>query len=246
MRVTVLLILMFLLTLPAWAENIVTRTRITDSLPTNVLGTSIDSPPTIQVIRSKRGADYFIKKYYHFNNLSIRAKLYKLKKQFKSIDFSKYMVIAVLSQPMDNYKVKIKNIKLEDDVILVSATYKHELINYSIPPKKSIFYTMAVVKKMFQPVLLESKQIKVKSRAKENTKVTVTGRLMRYNHTAYQLVPVRIQRGKKNTYYIKGSNHDELSQYVGKVITLAGTVSHETDSPYEFHLLVDKLVRAHD
>ncbi len=231
---------------PAFAANIKVKTRISDQIPTNVLGTSLTAPPNVQVIRSQRGVDHFLSKYRSFNNRPSYSKIKKLEKQLNAVNFEKYMIIAVLSQPMDNYKLSIKKIKLEDDVIIVDATYRHHLKNYRIPPKKSIYYAISVVEKMPQPVLLEAKMVKVRSRTKAGKKVTVTGRLMRYKQAAYQLVPVKIRRGKKNSYYITGEKKDELTPYLGKVITLAGTVSHEKNSPYEHDLHVDKLVKAYD
>jgi len=247
LRFFVTVVLVFFLSAPSFAASrIKLRQRISDRIQTNVLGTSIASAPNIQVIRSKDGAEYLINKYRGFHNLSSNSKLHKLKRQLRAIDYSKYMVISVISEPMDNYKLKIKNVEIESDIIVVNASYRHQLKNYRIPPKKSIYYSMAVVKKMHQPVLLEAKQIKVKARAKARTEVTVTGRLMQYTENSYQLIPVRIRRGKKNSYYIESHKNSQLASYLGKVVTLRGSVSHEKNSPYEHDLDVERLVKAYE
>ena len=230
----------------AYAKPVKIKTRFQDSLTTNVMGTSLTAPPYIQVIRSKRGSVHLLNRFKAFNNLSAVRSLRKLKRQLRHVNYEKRMVIAVLSQPMDNYELKVSKVELVDDVIQVDVSYKHELKNYQIPPKKSIHFVMVVVDKMPQPAVLETKQIKVKTKTKETTKITVTGRLMLWTESAYQLVPVRIRRGKKQSYYIRGEKLEELEPYLGKVITLAGTISHERDGPYESELTVQKVVKVYE
>lgn len=230
----------------AWAKPVGIKQRFQDSFPTNVMGTSVAAPPYIQVIRSERGAAHLLNRFKAFNNLTATVRLRKLKRQLRSVNFDRRMVIAVLSQPMDNYELKVNKVKLEEDLIKVVVSYRHKLQNYRIPPKKSIYYVMVVVEKMPQPAVLETKQIKVKTKTKETMKVTVTGRLMQWKDSVYQLVPVRIRRGKKQSYYIRGENLAELTPYLGKVITVAGTISHERDGPYESELTVHKVVKVYD
>lgn len=245
-RVFFTLMLAAIIASAAWAKPVGIKSRFQDSLPTNVMGTSLASPPYIQVIRSKRGAAHLLNRFKAFNNLSAVRRLRKLKRQLRSVDYSKRMVIAVLSQPADNYELKVNKVALDDDVIKVDVSYKHVLKNYQIPPKKSIHYVMVVVEKMPQPAVLETRQIKVKTKTKETKKVTVTGRLMLWKESAYQLVPVRIRRGKKQSYYIRGEKLEELEPYLGKVVTLSGTISHERDGPYESELTVLKVVKVYD
>ncbi|MFQ5431490.1 MAG: hypothetical protein ACE5EN_03165 [Nitrospinota bacterium] len=240
------LILAAVIASTAFAKPVRIKNRFQDSLPTNVMGTSLASPPYIQVIRSKRGAAHLLNRFRAFNNLNAVIRLRKLKRQLRSVNYSKRMVIAVLSQPVDNYELKVNKVAVEDDVIKVDVSYKHELKNYQIPPKKSIHFVMVVVEKMPQPAVLETRQIKVKTKTKKTKKVTVTGRLMLWKESAYQLVPVRIRRGKKQSYYIRGEKLEELAPYLGKVITLAGTISHERDGPYESELTVQKVVKVYD
>ena len=230
----------------AYAKPVKIKTRFQDSLTTNVMGTSLTAPPYIQVIRSKRGSVHLLNRFKAFNNLSAVRSLRKLKRQLRHVNYEKRMVIAVLSQPMDNYELKVHKVELVDDVIQVDVSYKHELKNYQIPPKKSIHFVMVVVDKMPQPAILETKQINVKTKTKETTKITVTGRLMLWTESAYQLIPVRIRRGKKQSYYIRGEKLEELEPYLGKVITLAGTISHERDGPYESELTVQKVVKVYE
>lgn len=229
----------------ALAEPVSIRSRFRDSMPTSVQGTSLSAPPYIQVIRSERGAAHLLNRFKGIKNRTTRSRLRTLKRQLKYVDFSKYMVIAVLSQPMDNYHLGIKKIALEDNVIKVNVSYRHELKNYRIPPKKTIYYEMAVVKKLPQPTFLEAQAVEVKNRAEKTRRVTVTGRLMPWKKEVYQLVPAKIRRGKKNSYYIRGEKLEELEPYLGRVITLAGTVSHERDSPYESELTVHKVVKVY-
>ncbi|GMT42860.1 MAG: hypothetical protein IEMM0002_1271 [bacterium] len=246
MRVALVYILIAVTAASAWAEPIKVRNRFHNSMPTNVLGTSLSSSPHVQVIRSKRGAAHLLNRFKVINNRTTQRRLRKLKRQLRYVNFSKYMVIAVLSQPTDNYQLKIKKVSLENDVITVAVSYKHELKEYDIPPQKSIHYEMVMVKKHTQPVLLEAHSVKVKNKVKETQEVTVTGRLMPWKKEVYQLVPVKIRRGKKNSYYIRGENLEELTPYLGRVVTLKGSVSHERDGPYESDLTVQKVIRVYD
>jgi hypothetical protein len=230
----------------SYAKPVKIKNRFQDSLTTNVMGTSLTTPPYIQVLRSKRGEAHLLNRFKAFNNLSAVRSLRKLKRQMRHINYDKRMVIAVLSQPVDNYELKVNKVEVVDDIIKVKVSYKHELRNYQIPPKKSIHFVMVVVDKMSHPAVLETRQIKVKTNTKETKKVTVTGRLMLWTESAYQLIPVRIRRGKKQSYYIRGEKLEELEQYLGKVITLAGTISHERDGPYESELTVQKIVKVYD
>jgi hypothetical protein len=231
---------------PAWGVELRLVKIINDSFPTNVLGTSISAPPQIHTIRSKQGAEYFLRRFSGIHNRPAHYRLSVLKKRLTSIDYSRYMAIAVFSSPMDNYKLKIKNVGLENGVITARAEYSHVTRNYSIPPKKSVYCAFAVVKNLPHPVALEAKERKVKNRASELRKVTVTGRLLKYSESAYQLVPVRIRHGKKNTYYIRGDQMKDLESYLGKVVTMAGTVSHEQNGPYEHELQVERVIKSHD
>lgn len=229
-------------TVSANAANLSASHHLNDSLPTNVLGTSLTEPPSLTVIRSERGAIYFANKF-KANNLVTHSRLSKLKRHLRRINYDKKMVIVVLSKPTDNYEIGIKKIALKDGVINVDVTFKHEVKDYSIPPKKAVYYTLVAVDKLSEPVLLNAKEIKTVGDVKDRTKVTVTGRLMRYTDDTYQLIPVKIRRGQKNSYYIKGDKVAELEPYLGKVITLDGTISHAKDGPYESELNVTKLVR---
>lgn len=152
-----------------------------------------------------------------------------------------------MSEPMDNYQINIRKVVLENDIITVNVAYRHEMKDYRIPPKKSYYYYMITVKQMPQPVIIDAKQTNIKKNAEKEKAVTVTGRLMRWKDDAYQLVPVKIRRGSKNSYYIRGKKAlEELKPYLGKVVKIKGTVSHAKDGPYENELTVIKVVKAHD
>ncbi len=217
-----------------------------DSIPTNAKGTSLGAPPRIQTIRSERGAAHMITRLKQNNNRAAHRRIKKIQKQIDSIDFSKQMLVAIFSPPMDNYSMKIKKIIKDDGIIKVGLTYSHKVKEYRIPPKKSIHYEMIVLKNLPQPVLLDAREKKIKSKVKETRKVTVTGRLMFWKASAYQLIPVKIRRGKKTSYYIRGEILADLEPYLGRVVTLSGTVSHERDGPYERELENIKLVKAYD
>lgn len=246
MRSIIALLLALAIAGPVSAEKIPIKSRFHDFLNTNVKGTSLAAPPYIQVIRSERGASHMLSRFKKIKNRGTQVRVKRLQKLINNVDFSKQMVVAVFSRPTDNYKMKLKKIVLEDDILKVYVNYSHKLKNYRRPPMKSIHYEMAVVDKMTNPALLEIKKITIKSKVKENKKVTVTGRLMEYTKSAFQLVPVNIKRGNKNSYYIRGDIVAELAPYLGRVITLSGTVSHERDSPYESELTVTKLVKAYE
>ncbi len=237
-------------TLPAMAASkavtIPMVKRFYDSIPTNTKGTSLGAPPSIQTIRSERGTAHMISRLKQNNNRAAHSRIKKLQKQINTIDFSKEMLVAILSPPMDNYSMKIKKIMLDEGIITVLLSYSHQMKDYRIPPKKSIYYEMIVHKKLHQPGLLDAREKKMKSKVKETLKITVTGRLMFWKESAYQLIPVKIRRGKKNSYYIRGEILAELEPYLGRVVTLSGTVSHERDGPYERELANIKLVKAND
>ncbi|MDH5543250.1 MAG: hypothetical protein OEY64_09830 [Nitrospinota bacterium] len=225
----------------ASAEKLSTSDQLIDSLPTNVLGTSLTEPPSLTVIRSERGGVYFANKF-KANNLVTHSRLSKLKRHLRKINYDKKMVIVVLSKPTDNYDINLKNVSLDEGIINVDVEYKHEVKDYAIPPKKAVYYNLVAVKKLSEPVLLKAKEIQTKGDVEDRTKVTVTGRLMRYTDDILQVIPVRIRRGQKNSYYIKGEIVAELEAYIGKVITLEGTISHAKDGPYEAELSVTKFV----
>ncbi len=218
------------------------------SFLTNVVGSSVTEPPYIQVIRSRDGFDHFISKYERLKNRTTQRRIDKLRSNFYWLDYRRYMIIGIFTKPMDNYELKLNRIDKSDDgkVIEAHVTYKHKVRAMHIPPKKSVHYIMVAVKKSNLPVLLLADTKENNGKKKPNEQVTVTGRLMTISGSAdLQLVPTRIKRGNKDSYFIKGDQAESLRKHAGKVVTLRGTVSHETDSPYEWDLTVDDVKKVY-
>ncbi len=153
---------------------------------------------------------------------------------------------------MDNYKLSLNKIGLDkkEKIVEVDVSYRHKMVTPHIPPKKSIHFMLLVVPLSDYPVILQATETVIRNK-RGNKKafkvVTVTGRLMPLKNNRLQLVPVVIKRGSKNSYYVaeplpEGMN---LHRYIGKVVVLQGTISHERNSPYEADLTVNKLVKVY-
>ncbi len=219
------------------------------SFLTNVAGSSLTRPPYIQAIRSKDGLEYLLGGFEKLKNRITQRRINKLRGQLKKLDFSKHMLVGVFSQPMDNYKMKIEKVVKDTagNAIELIVNYQHQIKSNRIPPKKSIHYMLAVIPKSDYPVVLMATEMvpakSKKRKAKLAKLITVTGRLMALRGNDLQLVPVVIKRGKKHSYYIRGEQTGKLEEHLGKVVTLQGTVSHERNSPYEWDLTVNKVVK---
>ncbi len=228
------------------AKSVPIVRKIEGSFLTNVAGSSVTQPPYIQVMRSREGFDYAINGFERLKNRITQSRINYLKKQLKGLDFTKYMLVGVFSQPMDNYKMTLNRISVDDynSSIEVSISYRHKIQNLRIPPKKSIHYVLVVVRKSDLPVILQATELVSSKNRKPAKLITVTGRLMDFSGGSdLQLVPVVIKRGSKNSYYIKGEQAGPLRQYISKVVTLQGTVSRERNSPYEWDLTVMSIVK---
>ncbi len=231
---------------PAVSAKIAVKKKFEGSFLTNVTGTSLSQGPYIQVIRSKAGLDYSLSQFEKLKNRITQLRITSLRKSLASVNYNKNMLVAIFSQPMDNYKLSMENMTMDkgDNVIEVAVNYSHKMSNPRIPPKKSIYYLITVVPKSDFPVILHATELLQKKKGERVSKViTVTGRLMLLSGNDLQLVPVVIKRGNKNSYYITGPKTEELARHIGKVVTLEGSVSHERDGPYEFDLTVSKLVK---
>lgn len=232
----------------AAAEEVPVTRRIEGSFLTNVAGSSLTQPPYIQVIRSREGLEYLLAGFERHKNRITKTRIDNLRKRLSRLDYEKQMVVGVFSQPMDNYKISVNGILMNEKnkSVEVKVSYRHKMVNYSIPPKKSIHYVLSVIPKSDYPVILKADQVTTSGRAKETRIVTVTGRLMPLRDDGLQLVPVVIKRGNKNSYYINGPKTEALAKHIGKVVTLEGAVSHERDSPYEWDFMVKKIVKVHN
>ncbi|MFQ5559168.1 MAG: hypothetical protein ACE5FU_01100 [Nitrospinota bacterium] len=215
-----------------------------DSIQTNILGTSETTPPYVKVIRSKKAVSYMLREFEEIKNYGGVGKVRQLKKKLNRINFNKHMLIAVLTQPIDNYSMKVirTNKNLKNKRVEIDVVYSHRNKSYNIPPKKSIYYAMIVVPKSDLPVM--PKLIEKRARARKKDKpVYVTGRLLYWKYSDLQLVPVKIKRKKSIIYYIKGRQVKRLEKYVGRVVKLKGKVIRDQDSPYQKDLEVEKVVK---
>lgn len=221
------------------------------SFLTNVAGSSLTRPPYIQVIRSRDGLEYLLARFEKLKNRITQRRINKLRAKLKNFNFNKHMIVGVFSQPMDNYKMKMERVEKDSvgKAIELFVNYRHKIKINRIPPKKSIHYILAVIPKSDYPVIMTTTEmVPAKSKKQKNQKklaklITVTGRLMALRDNDLQLVPVVIKRGKKNSYYIRGAQTEKLEAYIGKVVTLQGTVSHERNSPYEWDFTMKKIVK---
>ncbi|VAX25357.1 hypothetical protein MNBD_NITROSPINAE02-685 [hydrothermal vent metagenome] len=228
------------------AKNIKVIRKITGSLLTNTAGSSLTQPPYIQVMRSREGLEYLLARFEKIKNRITGKRVKKLRNQLARFNFKKHMLIGIITQPMDNYKITLHKIERTENpnMIDLKVSYRHKIRSLRIPPKKSIHYLFIVIPKSDHPVVLSATQVKeTRKNAKPAKVVTVTGRLMQLRNNDLQLVPVVIRRGKKHSYYIRGPQANQLGGHVGKVVTLQGTVSHERVSPYEWDFTVSKVVK---
>ncbi|MBF0170771.1 MAG: hypothetical protein HQK87_06755 [Nitrospinae bacterium] len=229
----------------------VSRT-ISGQFLTNVAGTSVTQPPYIQVMRSREGFEYTLSQFASLKNRTTQQRIQELRRQVTGIDWSRQMIIGLFSPPMDNFALTLTRLSRQTrgggdirdaGTIIVEVKYRHEVKSYSIPPKKTIDYQMLVVAKSDLPVILRATEEIIRNGGSGRTALTVTGRLMPLTGDDLQLVPEVIKRGNKNCYYIRGEQALRLEQYIGRVITLQGTVSPERNSPYEFELDVEKVLK---
>jgi len=247
----VLLILTLMLVRNSYGESsagssIKILQKIHGSLITSVKGTSTSKLPYVGVIRSKEGLDYLINDFMKHKNRTTHARLKSLRSSLSSVNFNEEMIVSVLSPPIDNYKLKLVDVrsKEEEGYMEVQVDYTHRLVNYRIPPYKSIYYLMIVVPKNSSPVVLKPVHLQAKKAKEQKSKpVKVTGKLLRGTNNDLHLVPLKIKRGSKNSYYIRGSQAKELEPYIGKVVTLEGEISREKDGPYESDLTVTRIVK---
>ena len=242
----ILSIIIILYSSPSEGAKIRIYKELKDSIKTNILGTSETFPPYVKVIRSKEGVEYMLREFRQIRNYSGFGKVKVLEKELKKINFERYMLIAVMTQPVDNYSLKITKAQINNRKKRLELTvrYNHTNRAYNIPPKKSIYYHMIAVKKSGLPVMLDLiKNSKRKKKEKAPKSVYVTGRLLYWKYSDLQLVPVKIKKRKSIIYYIKGRQVKKVEKYVGRVVTLKGTIVRDQNSPYEKDLNVEKVVK---
>ncbi len=228
------------------ADTIPLTRKLAGSFLTNNKGSSIAQPPYIQVIRSREGLEYTLSRFERFKNKITQRRVNNLRKKLAGVNYKKQMLVWIFSQPMDNYKMNLKSMAFNEDRSMIEAkvSYLHKIKNFRIPPYKSIHYIVAVMPKSDLPVILQASETSSSKKKKPTRLVTVTGRLMALSDGSdLQLVPAKIKRGNKSSYYIRGAQAGPLLKYAGKVVTLRGTVSRERNSPYEWDLTIQKVVK---
>lgn len=216
------------------------------SFQTNIIGISESSPPYVKIIRSKAGVEHMLNDFKKIRNYAVLDKITSLEKELVKINFNNSMLIAIMTQPADNYTMDLKGVLINkaEKKLEVRVDYKHVERTYDIPPKKSIYYHIIVIKKSNLPVFLKVRNLHSKKALSSSPSVFITGRLLYWKYQDLQVVPLKIQRKKSTIYYIKGRKALKLEKYVGKIVTLKGKISRENDSPYEADLEVEKLIEA--
>lgn len=223
--------------------------KVEGSFLTNQAGVSATQPPYIQTLRSREGLEYTLNRIDKLKNRVTHQRVETLRKILSGVNYDTHMILAVFSQPMDNYIMSISSITMDREgrAIEVNLTYRHDLRPVAIPPVKSIHYLMMVIPRSDLPVILNASEVTVTPARRPARVVTVTGRLMKFSGgETLQLVPPVISRENKNSYYIRGKQAATLNKHIGKVITLKGAVSQERNSPYEWDLDVHEVVKVYD
>lgn len=240
----ILFLTLFISNLSAEEKRVPIIKEFKNSLQTNLIGTSENSPPYVKIIRSKAGVEYMLNDFKRIRNYAAADKIRMLEKELSRINFNELILIAIMTQPMDNYTLDLKGVFIneKEKKLEVIVDYRHLERSYDLSPKKSIYYHMIVTKKFDLPVFLKVKNLQYKKALASNPSVFVTGRLLYWKYEDLQLVPLKIVRKKSKICYIKGRQTLKLEKYVGKVVTLKGKISRESDSPYEADLEVEKVV----
>lgn len=233
---------------PASAKTLKIKKEYSGKFTTAVKGISESKPPYVRVIRSKEGVAYLFNKFRKIRKLSTHNKALILERRLLKTNFSSRMIVAVLSQPMDNFKIeKIAIIEnKEEQKIDLNVSYFHRNKSYKIPPFKSISYSFYLVKASDLPVVLNAVPSKKKTRkAKKKSLVNVSGTLQNWDNEGTRLALINKQKRKKRVYYIKGTLQEELREHLGKFMTLKGEVVRDSESIYEADFTVKKIVKVY-
>jgi len=213
-------------------------------LKTNLSGEPNPRPPFIQVVRTAEGLDYALARYERMKDRYMSGRLEAIRKKFGKIDFSQRMLIMVLSQPLDHFKMNLERVEQdgEDSVIRVKVRYRHDARLGRRSGQKNVYYIIIAIPKSGQPALIDAIDDGAK-RTVEQKPEEVTGILMEYGEGKVQLVVEKIKRGNKSTYYVKGADMEALKEHFGKVVTIEGYVKPEGLSAYEREMTYLRLVK---
>lgn len=213
-------------------------------LVTNLRGTSASMPPHVKVIRSREGMKHVLDELREIRNYSVYLKINQLERDLKRVNFEKYMLVAVMTDPIDNYSMSISRVTVKNGKLQVYTNYSHSNRTYDIPSKKSLYYNILMLKKSNMPVMLKLNNLSGKK--KKEKSVYLTGRLLYWKYSDLQLVPKRIRRKKSVIYYIKGNQVKKFEKYVGRLVTLKAIISRDQDGPYNKDIIVDKVTKVYE
>jgi len=213
-------------------------------LTTNIRGTSASIPPHVKVIRSREGMTHFLDKLREIRNYPVHLKVNQLESELKRVNFDQYMLVAVMTEPIDNYSISVSKVLEKDGALQVYVNYSHINKNDDIPGKKSVYYNILMLKKSDMPVMLKLNNLSGKK--KNDVPVDLTGRLLYWKYSDLQLVPHKGRSKKSVIYYIKGPQAKKFEKYVGRVVTLKAVISRDQDSPYEKDIVVEKVTKVHE
>ncbi|MDH5638702.1 MAG: hypothetical protein OEZ04_09440 [Nitrospinota bacterium] len=213
---------------------------------TNLSGEPNLRPPFLRTIRSAKEFSLAMAEYATMKGRYDAYRLGKVKRKFRKFNYRGKMLIAIFSQPLDQFSMKVKGVKeSEDGLVVVDLSYRHERLMGRKSNKKRVYYIIIAVPKSAMPVVLHAKEVKVKRRT--NARLTkVTGVLMEYGDGQVQLVVEKRRRGKKSTYYVKDPDYEAIKDHFGKRVTIEGYIKPEGLSAYEWEITYDKLVKVYE
>jgi len=216
------------------------------SLPTVNKGLGKDRPPYIKVFRDSEGLLFQIQKFRKIRNRITHARVTKLSKELRQIDFSRDMVVGIFSLPMDNCSFSVKRVIRANDRITVNLAYRHKVRSYSILPNLKIYYRIIIVKKNDLPVLLKvgTPPPKKKRELAEKRLQTIDGTLKRWENVRDSIGLERRIKGKEHLYYIRDPRWiRELTPSLGKRIRVKGYILQAPGSIYEAEIKIREVIK---
>jgi len=209
---------------------------------TNLSGEPNPRPPFLRAIRSAQEFDRFMAEYETLKGRYDAYRLGMVKRKFRKFDYSGKMLIAIFSQPLDQFSMRIRSVEaLDDGLMRVNLSYRHERLMGRQSNKKHVYYIIIAVPRNAMPVILNAQEEKA-SRDHDIPLSKVTGALMEYGAGQVQLVVDTRTRGRKSTYYVKDPDYEKLKDHFGKRVTIEGYIKPEGLSAYEWEITYDSLV----
>jgi len=212
---------------------------------TNLSGEPNLRPPYLRAIRSTEEFDRFLGQYETLKGRYDEYRLGQVKRKFRKFNYQGKMLIAIFSQPLDQFSMSLKSVEEEEDLLTVNMTYRHERLMGRSSNRKKVFFLIIAVPKSSAPIMLNATEVKVKRN--NNIKPSqMTGLLMEYGDGQVQLVVETKKRGKKSTYYIKDPDYGVLQSHFGKKVTIEGYIKPEGLSAYEWEMTFKDLVKVYE